>query len=45
MLITPNALQMFGAQGFIRDLPLEKYIREARTLGLMVDGVDLDKAR
>jgi alkylation response protein AidB-like acyl-CoA dehydrogenase len=41
MFITPNALQIFGGQGFMQDLPLEKYMREARTLGLMAGGVDL----
>jgi len=41
MFITPNALQLFGGQGFMQDLPLEKYMREARTLGLMAGGVDL----
>ena len=41
MFVTPNALQIFGGQGFMQDLPLEKYMREARTLGLMAGGVDL----
>ncbi|MFZ5655179.1 MAG: acyl-CoA dehydrogenase family protein [Pseudomonadota bacterium] len=41
MFVTPNALQIFGGQGFMQDLPLEKYLREARTLGLMAGGVDL----
>lgn len=41
MFITPNALQIFGGQGFMQDLPLEKYMREARTLGLMAGGADL----
>lgn len=41
MFVTPNALQIFGGQGFMQDLPLEKYMREARTLGLMAGGLDL----
>lgn len=41
MFVTPNALQIFGGQGFMQDLPLEKYMREARTLGLLAGGVDL----
>ena len=41
MFVTPNALQIFGGQGFMQDLPLEKYLREARTLGLLAGGVDL----
>ena len=44
MFVTPNALQIFGGQGFMQDLPLEKYMREARTLGLMSGGIDLAKA-
>lgn len=41
MFVTPNALQIFGGQGFMQDLPLEKHMREARTLGLLAGGVDL----
>lgn len=41
MFVTPNALQIFGGQGFMQDLPLEKYLREARTLALMAGGIDL----
>lgn len=41
MFVTPNALQIFGGQGFMQDLPLEKFMREARTLGLMAGGVDV----
>lgn len=43
LFVTPNALQIFGGQGFMQDLPLEKYMREARTLGLLAGGVDLAK--
>lgn len=43
MFITSNALQIFGGQGFMQDLPLEKYMREARTLGLMAGGIDLGR--
>lgn len=41
MFVAPNALQIFGGQGFMQDLPLEKYLREARTLALMAGGIDL----
>ncbi len=44
MFVTPNALQIFGGQGFMQDLPLEKFMREARTLGLMAGGIDLAKS-
>ncbi len=43
LFVTPNALQIFGGQGFMQDLPLEKYMREARTLGLLAGGIDLAK--
>ena len=43
MYTTPNALQIFGGQGFMQDLPLEKYMREARTLSLLAGGIDLAK--
>lgn len=43
MFVGPNALQIFGGPGFMQDYPVEKYMREARTLGLMAGGVDAAK--
>ncbi|OUS10413.1 hypothetical protein A9Q89_11395 [Gammaproteobacteria bacterium 53_120_T64] len=43
LFVTPNALQIFGGQGFMQDLPLEKYMREARTLSLLAGGIDRAK--
>ncbi len=40
MFVTPNALQILGGHGFVQDHPVEKMMREARTLGLMAGGVD-----
>jgi alkylation response protein AidB-like acyl-CoA dehydrogenase len=40
MFVTPNALQMLGGHGFMQDYPLEKWMREARALGLLFGGVD-----
>jgi alkylation response protein AidB-like acyl-CoA dehydrogenase len=38
--VTPNALQLLGGHGFMQDHPVEKYLRDARTLGLLLGGVD-----
>lgn len=40
MFVTPNALQILGGHGFMQDYPVEKYLRDARTLGLLLGGVD-----
>jgi alkylation response protein AidB-like acyl-CoA dehydrogenase len=40
MFVTPNALQILGGHGFMQDYPVEKYMREARALGLLLGGVD-----
>lgn len=40
MFVTPNALQILGGHGFMQDHPVEKYLRDARTLGLLYGGVD-----
>ena len=33
--VADNALQIFGGHGFIRDLPLEMWMRNARTLTII----------
>ncbi len=38
--IGPNAVQLLGGHGFMRDHPVEKYMREVRALGLLLGGVD-----
>lgn len=40
MFVTPNAVQILGGHGFMQDYAVEKYMREARTLGLLFGGVD-----
>jgi len=40
LLVGPNAVQILGAHGFVQDYPVEKYMREARTLGLVLGGGD-----
>lgn len=40
MFVTPHALQILGGHGFMQDYPLEKWMREARALGLLFGGVD-----
>jgi alkylation response protein AidB-like acyl-CoA dehydrogenase len=39
-LIGPAAVQILGGHGFMQDHPVEKYMREARALGLLVGGID-----
>ena len=41
LFVTPNGVQILGGHGFMQDHPVEKHMREARTLGLMLGGVDL----
>ncbi len=40
MFVTPNGLQLLGGHGFMQDYPVEKWMREARALGLLLGGVD-----
>jgi alkylation response protein AidB-like acyl-CoA dehydrogenase len=40
MFVTPNAVQVLGGHGFMQDYPVEKWMREARALGLLFGGVD-----
>ena len=38
--IGPNGVQILGGHGFMADYPVEKHMREARTLGLACGGFD-----
>jgi alkylation response protein AidB-like acyl-CoA dehydrogenase len=38
--VGPNGVQILGAHGFVQDYPVEKYMRESRTLGLLLGGSD-----
>jgi alkylation response protein AidB-like acyl-CoA dehydrogenase len=38
--VGPAAVQVLGGHGFMQDHPVEKLMREARALGLMLGGVD-----
>ncbi len=38
--VGPNGIQILGGHGFMQDYPVEKYMREARALGLLFGGVD-----
>jgi alkylation response protein AidB-like acyl-CoA dehydrogenase len=40
MYVTPNGVQVLGGHGFMQDYPVEKWMREARALGLLAGGVD-----
>jgi alkylation response protein AidB-like acyl-CoA dehydrogenase len=40
LLVGPNGVQILGGHGFMQDYPVEKYMREARMLGLMLGGID-----
>jgi alkylation response protein AidB-like acyl-CoA dehydrogenase len=40
LLVGPNGVQILGAHGFVQDYPVEKYMRESRTLGLVLGGGD-----
>jgi len=42
-LVGPASVQILGGHGFMQDYPMEKAMREARALGLLVGG--LDRAR
>jgi alkylation response protein AidB-like acyl-CoA dehydrogenase len=39
-LIGPSGVQILGGHGFMADYPVEKHMREARTLGLLFGGFD-----
>ena len=38
--VGPNGVQILGGHGFMQDHPMEKAMREARALGLLLGGVD-----
>ncbi len=40
LLVGPNGVQVLGGHGFMQDYPVEKYMREARSLGLLWGGID-----
>jgi alkylation response protein AidB-like acyl-CoA dehydrogenase len=40
MFVTPNGVQILGGHGFMQDHPVEKLMREARSVGLWLGGVD-----
>jgi alkylation response protein AidB-like acyl-CoA dehydrogenase len=42
--IGPNGVQVLGGLGFMQDYPVEKYMREARALGLLHGGIDQARA-
>ena len=39
-LIGPAGVQLLGGHGFMADYPVEKHMREARALGLVLGGFD-----
>lgn len=39
--ITDNAVQLLGGHGYTQDHPVEKWMRDARAIGLLWGGVDL----
>ena len=39
-LVGPNGVQILGGHGFMQDYPVEKFMREARALGLVLGGLD-----
>jgi alkylation response protein AidB-like acyl-CoA dehydrogenase len=40
LFVAPNAVQILGGHGFMQDYPVEKWMREARALGLLHGGAD-----
>ncbi|CAN7549947.1 acyl-CoA/acyl-ACP dehydrogenase [Pseudorhodoferax sp. LjRoot39] len=40
LFIGSNAVQILGGAGFMRDVPVEKHLRELRALGLLLGGAD-----
>ena len=41
MFVTPNGVQILGGHGFMQDYPVEKMMREARAISLVLGGVEL----
>ena len=39
-----EAIQIHGGYGFIKDYPVEKFMREARQMGLLLGGLDAARA-
>ncbi len=40
VFVGPNGVQILGGHGFMQDYPVEKFMREARALGLSLGGLD-----
>jgi len=40
VFVGPNAVQVLGGHGFMQDYPVEKHMREARALSLLLGGPD-----
>jgi alkylation response protein AidB-like acyl-CoA dehydrogenase len=40
LFVTPNGVQIHGGHGYMQDYPVEKWMREARAVGLWFGGVD-----
>lgn len=40
LFVGPNAVQVLGGHGFMQDYPVEKHMREARALSLLLGGPD-----
>ncbi|HYB12113.1 MAG TPA: acyl-CoA dehydrogenase family protein [Myxococcota bacterium] len=40
LFVTPNGVQILGGHGFMQDYPVEKWMREARALSLLLGGID-----
>lgn len=40
LFVTSNGVQILGGHGFMQDHPVEKRLREARTLSLLLGGID-----
>jgi alkylation response protein AidB-like acyl-CoA dehydrogenase len=40
MFVTPHAVQILGGHGFMQDYPVEKWMREARALSLLLGSPD-----
>jgi alkylation response protein AidB-like acyl-CoA dehydrogenase len=38
--VGPAGVQILGGHGFMQDHPVEKYMRDARALGLLLGGAD-----
>ena len=40
LFVTPNGVQILGGHGFMQDYPVEKWMREAQALSLLLGGMD-----